>query len=290
MRKQSKERIGDLGVCFNCATTGIQSGADSKNEHVCSTCNIHIDYYKFIDLRVIILEMMLCIDRSARFYLAEGSFNFRKHARFSTLFIVLIDFMVNAKFAILTSPGVAALASESLHYQNSCLNLNSPDSHIGCWNVFKLIRANPDYLHLLGLTLLSSVIKFYVSNIVTYLLINVIGGFGRKIPTERIWTSICFNQLGKLAFFVVFLYDHLYEDASLKYIKVGLAVHQVLKLVSYISSLESEQKANSCKWWYLIVAIGVWVSIGVASVGVSFGLGTQDQKWFMEGGQEFISD
>jgi hypothetical protein len=153
MRKQSKERIGDSSLCFNCATTGIQSGADSKNEHICSICKVHIDYYKFIDLRVIILEMMLCIDRSARFYLAEASFNFRKHARFSTLFIVLIDFMVNSKYAILTSPGVAALASESLHYQNSCLDPSSPDSHIGCWNVFKLIRANPSYLHLLGLIL-----------------------------------------------------------------------------------------------------------------------------------------
>jgi hypothetical protein len=194
MRKQNKERIGDSSLCFNCATTGIQSGADSKNEHVCSTCKVHIDYYKFIDLRVIILEMMLCIDRSARFYLSEASFNFRKHARFSSLFIILIDFMVNSKYAILTSPNLTSLASKSLHYQSPCSNLSSPDSHIGCYNIFKLLLTQPAYLHLLSQILLSSILKFYLTNLITYLIINTFLGYGRSIPSDRIWTSICFNQ------------------------------------------------------------------------------------------------
>ena len=145
MRKQSKERIEDFSKCFNCLTTGIQTAADSKNEHICSTCNTHMDYYKFIDLRVIIWEILLCIDRSARFYLSESSFNFKRHARFSMGFAVFIDFVVNAKFAIMNSPFTEKFSTQSLHYQDSCMDSSSSDSHIGCWNIFKLIRHNPEF-------------------------------------------------------------------------------------------------------------------------------------------------
>lgn len=54
-----------------------------------------MDYYKYIDLRVIIFEMMMCINTSFRYYLKEKSFNFRKHIKIALFMLILIEVGLN---------------------------------------------------------------------------------------------------------------------------------------------------------------------------------------------------
>ena len=225
--KVIKERVLDFSLCFNCGTTGIQESADSKKEHYCSSCKIHMDYYKYIDLRVILWEIVLCIDRSARFYLSEPSFNFKKHFRYSMCILILVNFAVNTKHAILNSNMTSDFSSTSLNYQNPCYPTEGENSHISCYNIFKLVYTNPELFSLLGIILANSCIKLFLTNLVTYILVNVIGTFDRKIPFERIWTSITFCQMGKMGYIVLFIYDTIFNDEGLYYFKLAISIHQV---------------------------------------------------------------
>lgn len=69
MNTEIDKRVWNQEKCFNCHSTETTlSAASSKKEVYCSECGTHMDYYKYIDLRVIVWEIMICIDRSLRFY------------------------------------------------------------------------------------------------------------------------------------------------------------------------------------------------------------------------------
>ena len=133
-------RVWNEDFCFNCYTTETQVSVPSQKKEVfCPECGTHMDYYKHIDLRVIMWEIMMRIDRSLRFYVSVKTFNNYTHFFVAAMMPFMAELFMNINIYFDSDAGL-------LNKTTQCTTTYKMDKSIqdmACENLFMRLYSNP---------------------------------------------------------------------------------------------------------------------------------------------------
>ena len=280
--KDIKGRDQDFEKCFNCGDTSIRSASNSKKEHYCSNCNVHMDYYKYIDLRVIIFEMMMCINTSFRYYLKEKSFNFRKHIKIALFMLILIEVGLNIsnynqKFVKETNFNLNMKPHPfddklpmTFELKTDCTTPNK-EQPIICSNPFRMINDHPYLAFTYAKIIMVSILKITITTFVMYLNQHVLMNYkGKTFSLISSLSGLLLAQMVRFSLAIYIIYGLLLEQQTVDYIKYFIFVQQIFCLGSYISAFSMYDKNKQNNLMNFMVALVVLLLAWYANQFVVF--------------------